>query len=295
MHDSNEEQVKLPALQNMSRRSFVKGAAGAGLVVASLSAADSVAAREPGGALKGKKLAMVIDLQRCTGCGGCFIACKSENNVQQGNKWTWPISETTGTFPNVGIDFLPALCNHCENAPCVRVCPTGAMHKGDGDITMHTPEKCIGCRSCIAMCPYGAISRNSGETHSFWRGEEAVIEGCTAAPVEVARQVKGNVIPHYNADKEKSSPQAGLRIKGIAEKCTFCDHRTREGELPFCVVSCPANARIVGDLNDPNSEVSKLIIKYRPMRLKEHLGTEPKVYYIRSFNPSNYRSTKGSV
>ena len=295
MDKSCESQKKSLDAGKISRRSFMKlgAAGGAGTLLGStVSLADKNKTTK---SLKGARLAMVIDLQRCTGCGGCFIACKSENNVQSGATWAWVISKTVGKFPNVRSEFIPALCNHCEKAPCARVCPTGAMHKGDGDIVMHTPEKCIGCRSCMATCPYDAIYRNSGEPHRFWSRNTALIKGCTSAPSEVAARVRGKVIPHYNPHKETSSPGAGLRYKGIVEKCTFCDHLVREGKLPFCVVACPANARVFGNLNDPHSEVSQLLNKYRPWRLKEHLGTEPKVFYIRSFNPGNYRRTKGSV
>jgi len=280
----------------ISRRDLLKaGSVGAVVGVAG----ETALAGEAGGskALKGTNLAMVIDLQRCTGCGGCLISCKSENNVQTGVTFAKKIVKTVGTFPNVRFEFIPTLCNQCENAPCARACPTGAMHKDKkiGGITMHTPEKCIGCKTCMAVCPYNVISRNTKDTHRFWRGRKATIEGCTSAPVEVTAKVKGNRIPHYNPDKEKSAPGAGLRYKGIVEKCTFCDHLVKEGKLPFCVQSCPANARIFGDLNDPKSEVSKLLSKYRPWRLKEHLGTEPKVFYIREFNPGNYPRTKGSL
>ena len=295
MDDSKTSHGKLKGAQKMSRRSFLKGAGGSGVAALTLAAGAKSADAAPAKSLKGTKLAMVIDLQRCTGCGGCFIACKSENNVQTGNKWTWPISKTVGTFPNVGLDFIPALCNHCENAPCVKVCPAGAMCKGDGGITTHTPENCIGCRSCFTMCPFGSIERHSEETHKFWRSTRAAIDGCTSIPADVTKKVGGTVIPNYNADRERHLAGSGLRTKGIVEKCTFCDHRVKEGKLPFCVVSCPANARVFGDLNDPDSDVSKLVAKYRPMRLKEHLGTEPRVFYIRSFNPSGHKRTKGSI
>jgi len=278
----------------VSRRDLLK-AGGAGVVLGV--AAETALAGEEGvsEALKKARLALVIDLQRCTGCGGCGISCKSENNVQTGVTFAKKITKTVGTFPNVRFEFIPTLCNHCENAPCVRACPTGAMHKGFGNITRHTPEKCVGCKTCMAMCPYDVISRNTKETHRFWRRGKATIKGCTSAPAEVTKKVKGNLIPHYNPDKEDSAPGAGLRYKGIVEKCTFCDHLVKRGKLPFCVESCPANARIFGDLNDPTSEVSKLLAKYRPWRLKEHVGTEPKVFYIREFNPGNYQKTKGSV
>jgi molybdopterin-containing oxidoreductase family iron-sulfur binding subunit len=169
------------------------------------------------------------------------------------------------------------------------------MHKGYANITEHIPKKCIGCRTCMAVCPYGVISRNDKDPHFYWKSDDALIKGCTGSPKEVTRTVKGNVIPYYNDAKEESGAGSGLRYKGIVEKCTLCDHRIKKGLLPHCVLSCPAKARIMGDLNDPNSAASKLLGKYRPWRLKEHLGTEPKVFYIRSFNPGASERTRGTV
>ncbi len=273
----------------VSRRDFLK-AGGAGAAV--LSTAGTTSAADVS---KGKRLAMVIDLQRCTGCGGCIISCKSENNLQRGVAWSSKKSRTVGKFPNVRFEYIPTLCNQCENAPCAKGCPTGAMHKGYGNITMHTPSKCIGCATCIAMCPYGVISRHHDDPHRHWRNDDVLIKGCTASHAELTKKVNGNVIPYYNDAREKSTPGSGLRYKGIVEKCTLCDHRVRKGLLPHCVLSCPAKARVMGDLNDPNSAASKLLGKYRPWRLKEHLGTEPKVFYIRSFNPGASEGTKGRV
>jgi molybdopterin-containing oxidoreductase family iron-sulfur binding subunit len=240
-------------------------------------------------------VAAMADLQHCTGCGGCAVSCKSENNVQRGIRWAKVETRTKGKFPNVGFESLPTLCNHCENAPCVKGCPTGAMHKGYGNITMHTPEKCIGCATCIAMCPYDVISRHYEDPHPHWRGDDTLIKDCTPSPKETTEKVGGNVIPNYNPAREESTPGSGLRYKGIVEKCTLCDHRIKKGLLPHCVLSCPCNARVMGDLNDPNSAVSKLLAKYQSRRLKEHLGTEPKVFYVREFNPGASESTKGSV
>ena len=245
--------------------------------------------------LKGKSFAMVIDLQKCTGCGGCTIACINENNVQAGFAWAYRISKTVGKFPNVRYEYIPTLCNHCAKAPCVKICPTGAMHKSRGDITAHDPNKCIGCKSCISACPYVVISRNSKDTHKFWKSNEELIKGCTESPKEVVRKVKGETIPYYNPDREKDSRGSGLRQRGIVEKCTFCDHRVKRGILPYCVERCPAEARIFGDLNDPKSKVNELLGKYKPMRLRENLGTEPKIYYIREYNPASYKKSKGSV
>ncbi len=288
----NSSKPKHQALSenNVSRRNFLKaGGAGAAVLVASKTALAK-------GSSKSKRLAMVIDLQRCTGCGGCIISCKSENNVQRGISWSSKKSRTVGKYPNVRFEYIPTLCNHCENAPCVKGCPTRSMHKGYGNITMHTPEKCIGCKTCMAMCPYdGVISRHYEDPHPHWRSDEVLIKGCTSSPKEISGKVKGNVIPYYNEAREKNTIGSGLRYKGIVEKCTLCDHRVKKGLLPHCVESCPANARVMGDLNDPNSAASKLLTKYRPWRLKEHLGTEPKVFYVRSFNPGADQSTKGSV
>ncbi len=279
--------------KGITRRQFFKlGGFGIGAVALAAIAGKASASEN---SLKGKKLAMVIDRQRCTGCGGCTIACKNENNVREGIAWAYRKSKTVGRFPNVRYDYIPTLCNHCAKAPCVRACPTGAMHKIDGDITMHDPNKCIGCKTCIAMCPYGVISRNSKRTHSFWRKNKALIKGCTESPREVVKKVKGTVIPYYNPDREKNIKGSGLRYKGIVEKCTFCDHRVKRGKLPYCVLRCPAEARIFGDLNDPNSKVNQLLGKYSSMRLKEHLGTEPKIFYVREYNPASYRKDIGSV
>ncbi len=287
------KQKKPSGERRITRRNLFKlGGLGAA-TVALAGVASRVSA--VGKTLKGKKLAMVIDRQRCTGCGACTIACKNENNVQEGFAWAYRESSTTGKFPNVKYDYIPTLCNHCFKAPCVRICPTGAMHKEDGNITAHDPGKCIGCKSCMAACPYGVISCNDKKPYGFWRSGKTLINGCTESPREVVKDVGGDVIPYYNPDREKNKKGSGLRYKGIVEKCTFCNHRVKKGKLPYCVMRCPADARVFGDLNDPKSKVNELLGKYQPMRLKEYLGTEPKVYYVRSFNPGTYRQSKGSV
>jgi molybdopterin-containing oxidoreductase family iron-sulfur binding subunit len=293
MDEINHKQHGQETEKRIDRRSLLKwGTAVVAAVFAARTAKGAGSARK---SLEGKRLAMVIDLQRCTGCGGCIFTCKIENNVQSGVAWSSRMIKTSGKFPNLRYEYIPTLCNHCENAPCVKACPTGAMHKGDGGITLHTPKKCIGCRTCKAVCPYDVIHANTEDPHKFWRRDEAAIANCTGSPRELAQRVNAKIIPHYNPDKEKSSTGAGLRYKGIVEKCTFCDHMVRNGKVPFCVDRCPASARIFGDLNDPNSAVSKILAKYRPWRLKEHLGTEPKIFYVRNYNPGNYEKSKGNV
>jgi molybdopterin-containing oxidoreductase family iron-sulfur binding subunit len=279
--------------KKVTRRDFLKlgGIGFAAAAVPALMSRQSKAA----GPLAGKKLAMVINLHRCVGCGACSIACKNENNVEGNVFWSSRISHTKGKFPNVRYEYITTLCNHCEKAPCVKACPTHAMHKGDGDITMHNTDKCIGCRYCIASCPYGVIHFNAGESHKFWRDDDPLIEGATPSAEEVTKKVNGRIIPFYNPDREEAKSGTGLRKRGIVEKCTLCDHRLNVGKLPYCVDACPTNARIFGDLNDPNSEVSQILGKFRAMRLKEEFGTEPKVFYVRSYNTGTHESSKGSI
>jgi molybdopterin-containing oxidoreductase family iron-sulfur binding subunit len=277
----------------VTRRDFIK-VSGLGLTAAIIPVTIGRLA-QASNPLDDKKLAMVIDLQRCTGCSACIIACKNENNVQGDVFWASRISRTIGKFPNVRYEYIPTLCNHCEKAPCVKGCPTGAMHKIAGDITMHDPSKCIGCRYCVVNCPYGVIHYNKEKTHNFWRNDKPLIASITPSAVEVTQQVGGTVIPYYNPARELSHDGTGLRYKGVVEKCTLCEHRVTKGELPYCVEACPANARIFGDLNDPDSEVSYILGKFRAWRLKEDLGTEPKVFYVRSFTSGSHTKSKGSI
>jgi len=239
------------------------------------------------------KYAMVIDLHRCSGCSACIIACKSENNLQEGVAWSSKITRTVGKFPNVNYYYLPTLCNHCDNAPCVKGCPTSAMHKDENGLTVHDPDKCIGCRYCMARCPYGAISFNWEEPHQSWQDEIPLIEGVTASAKEMVDNTGGNALPYYNPEGDET--YARVRPKGVVEKCNFCNHRVQNGELPYCVEACPANARIFGDLDDPESDVSKILGQFQAFRLREELGTEPRVFYVRGFNPGTYESTKGEI
>ena len=164
-------------------------------------------------------------------------------------------------------------------------------------VTMHLvfvavrPEP--GCRYCQFNCPYGVIYFNWKKPHEYWREKQALLKGGTSSPAEEVRDVGGKVVPYYNPERDETL--AGVRPKGVVEKCTFCDHLVKKGELPRCVQACPADARIFGDLDDPKSQVSLLLGQFRPFRLKEQLGTEPKVYYIRNFNPAHHHSTKGEV
>lgn len=227
-----------------------------------------------------KRYGMVIDLHRCVGCAACDIACKTENNVPEGFHWSNHIIETSGVFPNVRYRYIPTLCNHCDDAPCVANCPTTAMHKSDDGLTLHDAGLCIGCAACMVSCPYGVIYRNEETPHGHWQDDTAILPGCTATPKEVADE-SGTPIPGYNPARAETYP--GIREKGLPEKCTLCDHRLVRGELPWCVESCPTNARIFGDLNDPDSPPRRAIAKHAPRVLRKDQGTRPKVFYIRDY------------
>ena len=258
---------------------------------------------------------MVIDLQKCTSCGACAMGCKTENNTRNSNgkntfNWADFITYTEGTFPDSKFKSIPVLCNHCSNAPCVDICPVTpkAMFKTANGVTMHNDERCIGCRLCMDACPYSTkdmiadgslytvISYNPFDESAdpFYDDDTPLIAGCSSNPAEIA-SLTGGVPPDRN---EYTHPDYNaVRPPNVTEKCILCDHRMQDGEQPYCVVSCPPGARVVGDIDDPGSEVSQLLSQYSYFRLKNNKGdillpgeegTGPNVYYIRSFenNPT---------
>ncbi|WP_375749194.1 4Fe-4S dicluster domain-containing protein [Vibrio sp. HN007] len=228
------------------------------------------------------RFGMVIDQQKCVGCTGCVFACKAENNTPADINWCDKITTTKGKFPDVSFEYVSTMCNHCEDAPCVNGCPTQAMHKGEGGLTLHDPDKCIGCKACMVNCPYGVISFNWDSPHKAWQSDKGLADG-TFTPIKMIEEVGGEGSPQSNPERANTYPV--LRKRGTVEKCTFCDHRLKEGLNPACVDACPSNARVVGDLDDPNSEVSRLIRKYDGKPLKPELGTGSKVFYIRKYTP----------
>ncbi len=253
---------------NGSRRRFLAGLAGsAACVVGARLSAEEDEGKAPA---KPRQWGMVIDLDRCVRCAGCVVACQQENNVA-------PLGQAQeGPRPIRWMDFLPPApgdaratpvpCMHCEDPPCVKVCPVGATYQNPDGITAQVWERCIGCRHCMVACPYARRSFN-------W-----------TAPA----------FP----DPSSLNPDVALRPQGVVEKCTFCHQRVRAAQeraavdeepledealrrLPACAQSCPTQAITFGDLADPDSEVSRLAQSPRAFRLLPEAGTRPKVIYLR--------------
>lgn len=224
------------------RRNIVS-ALGAGIAATLGLAAWTRTAVSPADDGRRGRMAMVIDLRRCYGCQACTVACKSEHGVTLGSFRSWVTPVVVGTYPTATRTCLPRLCNHCERPACVKVCPVGATtRRGDG-IVVIDKEACIGCRYCMGACPYGVRS-------FAW---------------------------NHVDDDGLAFPSRAI---GVADKCDFCTHRIDQGLVPACVNTCPAGARVVGDLDDPHSDVARLVAANPVQTLLPELGTRPQVFYI---------------
>lgn len=195
---------------------------------------------------------MVINLKRCIGCDACTIACKQANGTPPGVFWGHVLHKEVGKFPTAKVEYTPTLCMHCADAPCVKVCPTGASVKEANGIVHVLADKCIGCKLCISACPYEAR----------WFTE----------PTKGYFPAKGTTAKE-KVDFAKFQP-------GKVTKCDFCMDKVKAGDQPICAQTCPATARVFGDLDDPNSEVAKLVRTSGAKPLKPEAGTKPSVYYI---------------
>lgn len=200
------------------------------------------------------RYSMVIDLRKCVGCNACTAACKQANATPPGVFWSKVLNyETADDYPQSRLRYLPMLCMHCQVAPCLEACPTGATYRAEGGLILVDDDICIGCRYCIMACPYEARSYNTISPREYYSGK---------------------------ALTEFEQAGYGQHPKFAIEKCTFCAPRLREGKLPACVATCPSGARIFGDLDNPESEVSKLVASGLAKPRLEEQGTKPSVFYI---------------
>lgn len=201
---------------------------------------------------------MVLDLKQCIGCHTCAVACKQANNVPEGIFWNKVYTNggeaqdtSGGEWPNNYLSFQPVNCQHCENPACTKVCPVGATYKDpDTGIVRQDYDKCIGCRMCMAACPYTGVRSFNWEE------------------------------PKYAVDVQLGDADSPKHQKHVVEKCTFCYQRVAKGETPACMVLCPGRARHWGDLDDPDSEVSRLLRERDHKQLLSSEGTRPSVYYL---------------
>ena len=215
-------------------------------------------------ALGGKRWALAIDMKRFWKNPGSWAApveaCHKTHNVPHISnhlheiKWIWtekyPYAFPNQEFQNMSkvkdMPFL-ILCNHCDNPPCVRVCPTQATFRRDDGVVMMDMHRCIGCRYCMAACPYGSRSFNWSNPRSYM--------------------------------KDVPNPDFPTRMRGVVEKCNLCAERLAVGKKPACV-DASKGAIVFGDMGDPKSEVRQVLAKRYSIRRKPGLGTRPHVFYL---------------
>jgi molybdopterin-containing oxidoreductase family iron-sulfur binding subunit len=230
---------------------------------------------------------MVIDLEKCTGCQACTLACQMENNLVPGQSWQDVLFYTEGRYPSATLKWFPRPCMHCENPSCVHVCPVNATYKTDDGLVLIDWDRCIGCKYCVIACPYGV---------RFASEEKPLIE---PDPRETFPSKDEHTWrPPWRMPEQREDRRHGVGIPppGVMTKCTFCFHRISKAPegakdldpndpatrdyTPACVDACPPTARYFGDIDDPESRVSKLIAEKRGVRLLDHLGNKPQVYYL---------------
>lgn len=215
---------------------------------------------------------MLIDLTRCIGCDACTVACKQENGTPMDTFFARVLNVEAGTYPNVKRVYIPVLCNHCENPACLKACPNKAIIRRPDGIVLVDQDRCRGTGACVSACPYGNIILSERDQWYLDKGE--------------AYEEKF-VKPRLNT--------------GVARKCTYCAHRVDEGLDPACVVACPTNARIFGDLDDPGSVISRYIVDQKeqtnrsPFKLLPEAGTRPAGMYLGTMSEQVSATTETPV
>ncbi len=264
--------------KKIKRKGFLKQilvGLGLGVVVGGKVLASKQTDEEPKPQV-GPKWGMVIDLDRCTACQSCVVACSVENNMMLGGpqessmgrliRWMKILPRTEKKGGHLHHSLVPMPCQQCDDPPCVRVCPVSATYKSPDGIVGQIYDRCIGCRYCTNACPYTCKFFNWGE-------------------------------PKWPSEMQAAhNPDVSLRDKGVVEKCLFCHHRlqrlkdkaraegreVRDGEYQTaCAQACPAGAITFGDMNNPKSAVSRAATDHRAQTLLEELGVHPKVVYLR--------------
>ncbi|MEE8456415.1 MAG: 4Fe-4S dicluster domain-containing protein [Acidimicrobiia bacterium] len=227
------------------------------------------------------KYAMAVDLDRCQGCRACMEACKIENNTPQAVFWMYVYRTETGEYPDTKQSFLPRPCQHCNNPPCVKVCPVGARFRRDDGIVLTDAERCIGCRYCEVACPYGVNYYN-------WRTPDKAFAdyGTDSQDADLVSLTGGLTPPYKNPDldqlqgEEQRLTAGSAHMVGVMEKCTFCVQRVDKGLEPACVDVCPVRALHFGDIEDVNSPISVYVRNRSTFKLLNELGTDPSVIYV---------------
>jgi molybdopterin-containing oxidoreductase family iron-sulfur binding subunit len=220
-----------------------------------------------------RRWVMVIDLRKCVGCHACTIACVAENKLPPGVVYRPVLEEEIGTYPNVTRRFIPRPCMQCDAPPCTPVCPVHATWKNEDGVVVVDYNQCIGCRYCLTACPYAARTSDFG--HIYTASLPHVRPGILGQ--EAADDYER--VANFEYGKAWDRQHEGSPI-GNARKCHFCLHRINEGTLPSCVTTCIGRATMFGDANDPDNLVAEMIARPNVMRLKEEMGTEPRVYYL---------------